>query len=529
MRFLMTALCSTTLLAGTQAQAQTHVELALAETAKIERLISAAETARINGDCATWRVRLREAKESADTARENKWITEDGMRAYAARIDEARARPCPPVAASAPPPPAQAVTTPPPESILDAVDPAPAAKPVPVPIDQDPEFVRLSAAMEVAATRCNRQAWEAARSALIAAIEKRLETENDQQHRYRLNTFKNELRRRFYTRCKIDKERWERAIMLEFLYGPFYIKPVGIGVIREGAAGQAEEYYAGTTAERSEAFAVTGSLDVGKLRFGGGYLQALDKSDYASPAGTASGAGSGSVYGKLSPADSSGIFANLGLTGDTEIDFEIIWAEMMYIMWGEDEEDEDGPAFDGDGNLIIRGGVKYEFEWGDYRSSLSSSGTVSGTSYSFGQERDQQVRRQAFSAGLDIGARFDLSDSLALHLNARGNLQYIDYVFDSAEHNVASFGPPSTRDWWVHIRNEGDGFGFEGKAKAQLELKVSAGVSLTASVGADYWSKTVSPYNPVDGDEVFYDGGTTRAIFDDRTYVYGALGARFRF
>lgn len=524
MRLLMAALCSTTLLVGVEARAQGLMERALAETNAIERLLSAAETARMRGDCTARNDQLSAARKRARKAAEGLWITEEGAREYAVRIAEARARPCPPATATQPPP-AEAASAP----SAPVADAAPAAGPAS--IDRDPEFVRLSAAMEVAATKCDRAAWEAARAALIAEIERRLETEADLNHRVRLNTFKNELRRRSFPRCSYDRKRHERAIMLQFLYGPFFVASVGTGVFRDGPVGT-EERYAATTDDRVDAFGITAELDLGKARFGGGFLTARSDSEYTTPAG--SGRGSGMVFGELSSANTSGYLAEFGLTGDTDAEFDALWAELMYEFWGSDdegEEDDDweGGGFDPGGILSISGYVKYQYEWGDYRSTLQSSGTVGSMSYSFGQERDQRVRQATVSAGLELRTRIEFSPSTALTLGARAGGAYLDYSLDSDEHNTASYGPSTTRDFRIGIKDQGDGFGFEGKVQAQLEFKLSASASLTASVGADYWSKAASIRNPVDGDEVFYENRRTELITADRSYVFGALGARFRF
>lgn len=414
------------------------------------------------------------------------------------------------------------------DRIIDSVD-APVPKPAPGPIEQEPDVVRLLANMDAAVLGCNRVAWAEAREALFMEVAARLETENDRQQRVRLNMFRNGLRRREFPACTGDDEpaqKWEGRYAFELVNGAFRVQPVGTGVVREGPVGTPERY-ATTTDEKIDAWRFSAHADFGKVRIGGGYLTAIDKADYSTPAGQ----GSGMTFGKISDANTSGYFAEFGLSGETEAEFDIFWAEMMYILLGEDDDEDwdDDVESDGNGNLIIRGGVKYEFEWGDYRSTLRSGGTVGGTAYSFGQDRDQQVRQQSFTLGIDLATGIPVARDLTLRLNARGGLQYLGYALDSNENNFASYGPMSTRDWRFDLRDKGDGFGFEGKVQAQLLFKLGPGGWLGATVGADYWSNKASVRNPVDGDEVFYDHRSSELKALSRTYLYGGISSGFRF
>lgn len=420
------------------------------------------------------------------------------------------------------------------DRIVDSVD-APVPKPAPGPIEQEPEVVRLLAQMDAAALGCNRVAWAEAREALFMEVAARLETENDRQQRVHLNMFRNGLRRREFPACTGDEEpaqKWEGRYAFELVAGAFRTQPVGTGVVREGPVGTPERYGT-TTGEKIAAWRLSAHYDTGKVRFGGGYLNAIDKADYSTPAGQ----GSGMTFGKLSEANTSGYFAEFGLTGDTEAEFDILWAELMVTLWGTDEDEDDydeedpreGARFDEDGNLIIRGVVKYEFEWGDYRSTLRSSGTVGGTAYSFGQDRAQQVRQQSFTLGIDLETGLPVAHGIFLRLNARGGTQYLNFALDSAEHNTASYGPASTRDWRFDIRDKGDGFGFEGKLQANLFFKLGPSTTLAATIGADYWSQKASVRNPVDGDEVYYDGRSSELQALNRSYLFGGISAGFRF
>lgn len=500
------------------------VEDALRRVREIERLFSEAESARLSGNCALRDERLNTARRRLSAAEEGHWITPDGLREYLERYNEAMARPCPPPGGTTPPPPPTGVVSPP---TTEGTPPSP--PPADQPINQHPDVARALAGMEVAITACNRAAFEALRADLITLIERMLETELNPRRRFQLNEFKNAVRRRQF-RCEGTDARGRDAVILNFLYGPFYISSIGTGVIRPGPAGT-EERYAATSDDRLDGYAIDAAVSLGRVTLGGGYEHAGGgRRGFTTQAGP--NFGTGVVFGQLSEVNTSGYFAEFGSEGWSEVDFDTAYAEFMYDLFGDDKDDEPeaGPRQNWEGRfLIISGYVRYQYDWKDHRSSISSTGMSGGATFSFSQTREQSIGQSNIAVGADIRTRLAFSPVLSLSLMARGGPYHYDARLRSDEHNMANFGPAATRDFRIAIQDDADGIGFAGTLEARLEYKVGNAFSLSALGRFDYRSHDASSRVPVDGDEVFFDGRRIELEFNSRRAVYLGLGARFRF
>lgn len=487
----------------------------LREVRAIDRLLSEAESARLNGDCQTWTSKLNDAAVRISGAEARGLFEADAMNAFHRRFAEARARPCPPGAPVQPPP--TGTVSPPDTSSPQPPDPA---------ATRDAEFNRLQAAMEIAITACNREAFEAARGALVAAIERALETEIDARRRFQLNTLKNAVRRRVF-RCENTPARRYQAVIFNFLYGPFLISSIGTGVQRAGPVGTTETY-GGESRERLNGYAIDAAVQLGRVRISVGYEHGEGGRTFTTSAGPTGG--TGAVFGRLSEIGTSGYFVPAESEGESDVDFDTAFAEFMYDIFGDDDDWEDHPPQVWEGRFVISGYVRYQQDWKDHLSSISGSGVSSaGTPFSYSQDREQSIEQSNIGIGLDVRTRIALSPTVSLDLAGRAGGYYYDASLDSTERNQASFGPPQTRDFTIAALDGRDGFGFAGGAEARLQLKVSNEVSLHLLGRFDYRSHDASVRNPVDGDEVFLEGRQIELEFADRHRFYAGLGARFRF
>lgn len=499
------------------AQAQPlSIEERLREVQAIDRLFSEVESARLNSKCALRDDKLTETLRRLQLAEQRGMFLPDALDAYAGRLRDAQARPCPPIAPPAPPPP------------VSVTGPQPAPAPDPALVAQA-ERDRLAAAMEIAATTCNQTAWEGARAALIELIERQLETETDFQQRLRLNNAKNALRRQTFPRCQFDPKRNERAVILNFLYGPFFIGSIGSGVVRPGAPGTPERY-AHESDDRLTGFTIDGGLEFGEgWTAAAGYQHGQGYADFT----TAPGPNffTGIVFGDLSPAGTSGYIADFGSNGYSEVLFDALWGELMYDFFGVGYDDEDEPDWDddedeprvGDFRLRVSGFVRYEYDWKSHTSSIESQGSGIFAPFSFSQMRDQEINQSNFAAGLEFRTEVPIAAALSAGLRARAGGYYYKADLDSLERNQASFGPAQTRDFDIAISDDDDGFGFLGSLEGRLDYEID-NVILSAIARFDYRSEDASVRNPKSGDEVFFDGIRIELSSEDRQAVFFGLG-----
>lgn len=301
-------------------------------------------------------------------------------------------------------------------------------------------------------------------------------------------------------------------------YGGIFSGPtVESGFTRDGLPGQAPEEAAGETEKQIGIWGLEGLLNIpseGKtLRIEGGVYWGMGDTEVDVPAET--GRTSGTVFGALSPGQSSGNASPFAISGVTE-------TEIFQLNFGGRY-----PIFEPGPNSRFYLALDYSYLVRDYRSNLMGAGTSNNFDFEFSQMRDQQLDENFFGIGIGgethmpINVPGDGGAGVSVRLAALVEAYVTGAEMDSFERNIANFGPLEDRNFTIQITDQVTYFGVLGGASAGLMFGLSPNLVLTADRVTEYRTKVGAIRNPGSGDEVFFDGRTTEFTTGD-SWSYGA-------
>lgn len=307
--------------------------------------------------------------------------------------------------------------------------------------------------------------------------------------------------------------------------------PTGIGFRREGAPGEAPEEFAVTTPAHVDSTGVHVSATFVEAMIEAHYTEGNGSSTFDIPGDA--GIDSGVVYGGLSPSGSSGIATPFGLSGEVSTHFsEWHFGGGYRLLGGGDaggsrSTDVERAAFE------LNAIFGYWLREGQYRGSASYSGAIDDdpytVDYSFSQMREQSLDEDIYEVGLSGTAWFVPTGPLRPYLSLDASIYRRSTELHSIEINTSNFGPADDREFTLMFEDSDKSIGFHGAATAGVEVEVSRYFAINLGMEADYWSEVGSVWNPNSGDQVYYDGLTTRLEKEDAWDWRGVLGARLRF
>ncbi len=524
----------------------------------LNRLFGEVEAARQAGDCEVHKGKLGALSTNVNIwANENATAFPDEARArWRERLAEAKALPCPPGSASEKPASAPAIA---PATAIAAAPPAPQQPPAPVEgesiLDNLDETPRLpDRQTEPAADAASRFAAAGLAEAafgnsdaqiFLDAARRALDGGNDLEAEARLNDARNAANNSLQPMSAVQRDEYQalrerldndrlgeavfRVLSVQLALGRATLPQVGIGVRRDGAPGAAPEVAAGLTSRRVNTLGISAGFQTKlsadfDLRLGGSYYEGDARESFSSPAtGAAQRVDTGIVYGRLSNG-SSGIIAGGGGSGqgETEISSAYIYAEAMGYR-----------VEVGTGEVRISTGLEYRHSDTTHDLSFESSVVSGGSTFNFAQTRDQELDEDFYGAfgALELEIPFSRTTDGGLTFSGRIQLgpYYRDSQFDGSEHDTANFGPVGNRDLTLEFNEDDTGWGLHLNAKAALELDIGNGVAFRLGGGVDRWSRVGAIVNPDSGDQVFFDGQTTRLETNNLTHVYADIGINFSF
>jgi hypothetical protein len=518
---------------------------------EVERILEEADRAQRAGQCELRKVLLTTFKTTIEGARAGQ-TPYDAMQDWRSRGQEILNRPCPPKKDAPPPPPPPATLAVPAAAPQPADPAAPPVQPAP---GMTPEDTRLALQRFAIVAELEKRfaAAEKARLAgncvfrdnVLGAIKSMLATlgpvagESDAAARA---DWQSRLRDAEARPCPppappaappsvgqlpstgsplgavnvLAKDQFARraGALLDIYYLSMLLPRTGIGVRRDGAPGAAPEADAGRTARQVNGLGLSAGFNAVKL--GGGidlsatvnYAKGDASTSYESPASTAQArVDTGVVYGRLSNG-SSGIIAPFGGRGTTKTESEEYGATLSAAY-----------VFAEASGFRIEVGAGYQHSERRHDSDFEASGTSSGFTFDFGQTRTQVVEEDLFH--FDSGAAFDIpitrttDGGLTFSGIFRLGVYNRDTEFEGTEVNTANFGPVGNRDLTLTFADDANRWGGRVKVDAIAEYELRNGVSLKAFGGIEYRSDVGAVINPNSGDQVFFEGQTTRLGSDD--------------
>ncbi|MDX2209488.1 MAG: hypothetical protein SFV20_03920 [Sphingopyxis sp.] len=317
------------------------------------------------------------------------------------------------------------------------------------------------------------------------------------------------------------------AILVQVYYLAALIPQAGIGVRRDGAPGTAPERFAGQTRHRVNGLGISAGFQTKltpefDLTLGGSYAKGDAESAINSPATSAGQpVDTGIVYGRLSNG-SSGIIAGFGGTGAATVDLEE-WGVKAQLGW----TIPSSPGADFSARLIA--GVDYTHSVRDYDMAIASSGVSSGFTFNFAQMRMQRLEEDYFGLALGGEIGFEICPDADFKLHVSGGPYRVDTRFVGTERNSANFGPVGNRDLTLTFREQDDRWGGRFKGGAAIDYHLSDTLSISGRLRYEYRSDVGAIENPNSGDQVFFDGRTTRLTTQDWQAWDAAVGLNLRF
>ena len=237
-----------------------------------------------------------------------------------------------------------------------------------------------------------------------------------------------------------------------------------------------------------------------------------------------SGVDAGFVYGGLSPSGSSGVnLGNRGLDWATEAEADLWHLKFKMTRMAS------GPVAMFIYANYVRAAREYLGQAHGEVHFADSSGP--GQTYLLSQERRQQVTDDLFGFGVGAGFHIPLGDT---RWRSGGWMSlgpaWRRSSLDSVERNRCdTLCGPANEDFTLAFDEEDDGFTWTAAAGLYLEYALSDGVSLGVGADAGWVDRVGTVVNPHSGDQVFYDGETTRLGSDSALNYNFRVGVRFSF
>ena len=160
---------------------------------------------------------------------------------------------------------------------------------------------------------------------------------------------------------------------------------------------------------------------------------------------------------------------------------------------------------------------------------IASSLVSGGFTFNFAQSRLQQLDENYYGLYGSADATIPICPDADFKLSVVGGPYWRDTDFEGIERNTANFGPMGNRDLTLNFAEKEGSWGAHGRAAAGIEYRLGGGLSLTAGASIEYRSEVGKVVNPNSGDQVFFQGQTTRLEQDDASAWNAFLGARFSF
>ncbi|WP_299321744.1 hypothetical protein [Parasphingopyxis sp.] len=308
------------------------------------------------------------------------------------------------------------------------------------------------------------------------------------------------------------------TVSIGFGLGEVEHPSTGIGFQRDGAPGTAPERFA---TEGSDNFGYSQfEVSVRSPNWYADMIYGDGDSRASSSIPGNSGVDSGIVYGELSPGGSSGIATPFGLDSEIETDIETIGVRGGHTVLSEESL-----------NLLFRLSAEFSamFADRDYVSMARGSGVSGGTTFSFQQDRVQDVDDFRALLGIMAQTQFNPRGTFSPWVRGRVGAYYYDTDLDSVENNSSNFGPAADQAFTVTIEDSRSGVGFAGSASAGIDVNVADNFTIGIGGGIDYLSDVGAIFNPNSGDQVFFDGRTTELQTEDMWNWYGMIRAIIRF
>ncbi|MEM8695744.1 MAG: hypothetical protein AAGE05_06945 [Pseudomonadota bacterium] len=309
---------------------------------------------------------------------------------------------------------------------------------------------------------------------------------------------------------------WE--IRTSYSPGETHVPSTGIGFQRDGAPGTAPERFA---TEGSDNFGYSQfEVSVRSPNWYADILYGDGDSRASSSIPGNSDVDSGIVYGELSPGGRSGSATPFGLDSEIETDIETIGVRGGHTVFSEENL-----------SLIFRLSAEFSamFADRDYVSMAQGSGVSGGTTFSFRQDRAQDVDDFRVLLGIMAQTQFNPRGTFSPWVRGRVGAYYYDTDLESVENNSSNFGPAADQAFTVTIEDSRSGVGFASSASAGIDVNVTDDFAIGIGGGVDYLSDVGAIFNPNSGDQVFFDGLTTELRTEDMWTWYGMVRAIIRF
>lgn len=305
--------------------------------------------------------------------------------------------------------------------------------------------------------------------------------------------------------------------------GELHVPGVGIGFVRDGLVGQAQEVYAGVTERRIAQTLYHATLIFrDTLRIGATYEEgeARNAFDIAAEPDRFTGF----AYGRMSPGVSTGIGTPFGVSGETQastslfsVDVEVHIANLVRrTRWAEEarreREDIERRLDEASARFGLYGSVNVLDQ--QFRLAARGMGVSGGFNFQYAQDRTQDLEERQLELGASLWAEVPVSGVVSIVTGVKGGAYYRMADAKLLEINSSNFGPQPDRNFEIRIDEEDDGFGFRGRAEAGLDFRLGRNLAVGLRGRVDYRSKIGRIYNPVSGDEVLA-GGLSRLETDD--------------
>ena len=538
MRFLAAALGASMLLLSAPAQPQGTAFTR--DLRAIDRLLSEAESARLNGDCELRDRKLVEAQTRIASAYN---LSDAGRSELNLLLAEARARPCPPGASSTPPPPAEAVQ--PPAPTTEPVPPAdqttepPAPTPPPTPTPIAPAAQRTIDRVERAFADAENARMAGDCAARDAALARVRDTTNAMEGSGEIDVglIENWRRRLAVAKTLRCPPGTPRDLRVGFLFGGGYgeseIPRVNYGFNRDGPAGT-EEQPAGFSERTVPGLMFVAGAQFPRIgHFTIGYREG-DASNRTDIGPSTNGGAQGVVGTTELPGGNTGVTANLGVSVVSSVSFHEYDAGYRYVFGDGDDQ----AALD-QGQVALSGlaGIDVRYRERDHEAEVSITRTTPPP-ISVVQTLDQRVDELEVAAVVGAEAVIPLGTRARFTLGGEIGGYLYDYDLRSTETRVQpGIGPVADQDYTLRIDDDEGGVAYSAEIRGEFVIDVSGrpidgqhrgGVELFAGGGGRFLSDRAQVVNPFSGDFVLAGGTTfldTDHAFDWRVFA----GLRYTF
>lgn len=401
--------------------------------------------------------------------------------------------------------------------------------------DQQPRdrsrILAAEQALDIAGSRCDRRAWEAAHRDLLQALRDYLAAGDDAAMRIML---RNTEARTVPANCPPPPPDLEgtltgglqAAVFFSGGIGDHAVPRANYGFNRDGPS-PAPDVPAAYSDDRLLLILLQAGIRLPNAgRFSVSYGEGSTSNRTDLPVST-NGGSQGTVNTDNAPSGSTGGAANRGLNVTTETEVSEFGADFRYpFLRGPRREPEErrypyGPI------TVSAGYVEVSADYRDREHSgvVDIPGVPAGTPPVIRQVLDQQVTE--LELGVSVGFEFlvPISDDARITLGVQGGVKYYDYNLDSLQTNTQLVGGPQDLNFTLEIEDDETGISYHGDAIAELSFDLSRSLQFFVQGQVSYDSARAQINNPFSGTFV-QNGGTTFLGTDDAVDFATVFGFR---